>query len=296
MKIHHFLTPAIAALQLFLVSSVAFSDPPHKNTFLPYTEALEKGDALSLAHCYYHGEGVEKNLTEAFKWFQKAAEQGLAPAQNDLGICYNHGEGIERNLTEAFKWWQKAAEQGCASAQENLGYCYRNGEGVAQNLDEAIKWFRKAAAQEDAKLHPNAAPQANATVQHEPENAGQKTIITLGTNTLSAQIAADNASRELGLRQRTNLQPNEAMIFVFPQPHHVSFWMKDTPLPLSVAYVDLSGRIMELHDLKPYDETPVPSASSTIVYAIEVTQGWFRKHGVAEGEVINGLPASSIAK
>ena len=96
MKIHHFLTPAIAALQLFLVSSVAFSDPPHKNTFLPYTEALEKGDALSLAHCYYHGEGVEKNLTEAFKWYQKSAEQGNAPAQSTLGGFYHRGEVVKK--------------------------------------------------------------------------------------------------------------------------------------------------------------------------------------------------------
>ena len=123
-----------------------------------------------------------------------------------------------------------------------------------------------------------------------------KAILTLGTNTLTAQVAADDTSRELGFMSRTTLQPNEAMVFVFPQPRPVTFWMKDTPVPLSLAYVGSSGRIFELHDLKPYDETPVPSASSAVVYAIEVPQGWFLKHGVMAGEVVNGLPSPSIAK
>jgi uncharacterized membrane protein (UPF0127 family) len=123
-----------------------------------------------------------------------------------------------------------------------------------------------------------------------------KASLLIGTNTLFAQIAADDTSRELGLMSRTNLSPDEAMVFVFPQPRPVSFWMKDTPLPLSIAYVGPSGRIFELHDMKPFDETPIPSASSAVVYAIEVPQGWFLKHGVMAGEIVSGLPSPSLAK
>jgi len=129
-----------------------------------------------------------------------------------------------------------------------------------------------------------------------PQTNLPKVTLTLGTNSLSAQIAADDASRERGLMSRTNLAENEAMVFVFPQPRPVSFWMKDTPLPLSIAYVGPSGRIFELHDMKPFDETPIPSASSAVVYAIEVPQGWFLKHGVLAGEIVAGLPSPSVAK
>ncbi len=123
-----------------------------------------------------------------------------------------------------------------------------------------------------------------------------KATLTLGTNSLNAQIAADDASRELGLMSRTNLGNDEAMVFVFPQPRPVTFWMKDTPIPLSIAYVGRSGLIYELHDMKPFDQTPIPSASSAIVYAIEVPQGWFLQHGVLAGSSVGGLPSPNTAK
>ncbi len=123
-----------------------------------------------------------------------------------------------------------------------------------------------------------------------------KATLTLGTNSLTAQIAADEAARERGLMSRTKLAENEAMLFVFPRPQPVAFWMKDTPVPLSIAYVGPSGRIFEIHDLKPFDETPVPSASEAVVYAIEVPQGWFARRGVLAGSVVGGLPAASSAK
>jgi uncharacterized membrane protein (UPF0127 family) len=123
-----------------------------------------------------------------------------------------------------------------------------------------------------------------------------KATLTLGTNSLNAQIAADDASRELGLMSRTNLGTDEAMVFVFPKPRSVTFWMKDTPLPLSIAYVGRSGMIYEIHDMKPFDETSIPSASSAITYAIETPLGWFEKHGVMAGSTVRGLPSASTAK
>jgi uncharacterized membrane protein (UPF0127 family) len=123
-----------------------------------------------------------------------------------------------------------------------------------------------------------------------------KATLTLGSNTLNAQIAADDASRERGLMSRTNLGTDEAMVFVFPQPRPVTFWMKDTPIPLSIAYAGRSGMIYEIHDMKPFDETPIPSASSAVIYAIEVPKGWFLNHGVLAGSRVGGLPSTAIAK
>lgn len=123
-----------------------------------------------------------------------------------------------------------------------------------------------------------------------------KATLTLGSESLIAQIAADDASRERGLMSRTNLAENEAMLFVFPTPRSVAFWMKDTPTPLSIAYVGPSGRIFEIHDMKPFDEIPIPSASGAVVYAIETPLGWFTKHDVLAGSMVSGLPSPSTAK
>eukprot|EP01047_Picozoa_sp_COSAG01_P062468 COSAG01_NODE_7949_length_2979_cov_8.919792_1_plen_527_part_10 len=102
---------------------------------------------LNLGVCYHMGRGVDKDETEAAKWYRKAAEQGQHDAQCNLGVCYEDGEGVDQDEAEAAKWYRKAAEQGHRWAQYNLGVCYHNGEGVEQDEAEAVKWYRKAAEQ-----------------------------------------------------------------------------------------------------------------------------------------------------
>ena len=121
-------------------------------------KAAEQGNAAAqnnLGFCYDHGRGVEQNYTEAVKWYRKAAEQGNAAAQFNLGVCYASGRGVERNYTEAVKWYRKAAEQGNNGAQKLLGFCYANGLGVEQSYTEAVKWYRKAAEQSDPNAQLN---------------------------------------------------------------------------------------------------------------------------------------------
>ena len=77
----------------------------------------------------------------------QVGHQGDADAQSNLGNAYYAGQGVERNYTEAVKWFRRAAVQGLAEAQFNLGSCYLNGEGVEQNKKEAANWFRRAADQ-----------------------------------------------------------------------------------------------------------------------------------------------------
>ena len=130
----------------------------------------------------------------------------------------------------------------------------------------------------------------------EPQFGLPKVTLGIGTLTVEAQVAADETSRERGLMSRTNLAQDEAMLFVFPVPRPVSFWMKNTTVPLSVAYISPSGRIFEIHDLQPLDETPVPSASDAVSYALEMPRGWFERHGIPAGERIRGLPAPTTAR
>ena len=83
----------------------------------------------------------------AFKWFTKAAEQGYASAQFNLGSMYNQGDGVPQDDKMAFKWYAKAAEQGYVNAQLNLGDMYRDGVGVPNDDKMAFKWYTKAAEQ-----------------------------------------------------------------------------------------------------------------------------------------------------
>jgi TPR repeat protein len=92
------------------------------------------------------GEGVTKDPVEAVKWYRKAAEQGNASAQFNLGECFMNGRGVAKDPVEAVKWYHMASEQGHADTEYNFGVC-QNSEGVAKDPVEVVKWYRKAAEQ-----------------------------------------------------------------------------------------------------------------------------------------------------
>jgi TPR repeat protein len=91
---------------------------------------------------------LTENYAEALKWFRLAADQGLADAQNSLGVMYHNGRGVPQNYAEAVKWYRLAADQGYAEAQTNLGVMYANGRGMPQGRSAtgAIEWSVRMAA------------------------------------------------------------------------------------------------------------------------------------------------------
>ncbi|MGH6953553.1 MAG: tetratricopeptide repeat protein, partial [Alphaproteobacteria bacterium] len=89
---------------------------------------------------------VPQDYAEAMKWYRKAADQGDAPAQNNLGFMYDSGWGVPQDYAEAAKWYRKAADQGIAIAQLNLGVSYELGDGGPRDYVEAHKWFNLAAS------------------------------------------------------------------------------------------------------------------------------------------------------
>ena len=95
---------------------------------------------------YDEGRGVPENDAEAVKWYRRAADQGVAYAQYNLGLMYLKGRGVPKNDAEAVKWFRRAADQGYAEAQLNLGVMFANGEGVPENYVEAYRWWILAAA------------------------------------------------------------------------------------------------------------------------------------------------------
>ena len=98
-----------------------------------------------------------------------------------------------------------------------------------------------------------------------------------------AEIADTEAKREKGLMGRTALAEDAGMLFVFDREQPLAFWMKDTLIPLSIAYIDSNGRIVDIQDMQPLDETPHPSAEPA-KYALEVNQGFFAARGIQVGD------------
>jgi uncharacterized protein len=134
-------------------------------------------------------------------------------------------------------------------------------------------------------------PSAPSTRSAELDEYGFHTAqIQIGNETLDVELAETLQEHAKGLRFRQTLAENAGMLFVFPAPQRVSFWMKDASIPLSIAFIQADGKIVQIRPMQPYDETPVPSLSDTVTYALLVNQGWFERNGIAAGTVIEGLP------
>jgi uncharacterized membrane protein (UPF0127 family) len=102
---------------------------------------------------------------------------------------------------------------------------------------------------------------------------------------VKVEIADDPAKRQRGLMERTTLAENAGMLFVFSRDQQLSFFMRNTLIPLSIAYIDAGERIVDIQDMQPLDETPHPSAEPAR-YALEVNQGFFSEHGVDVGDTV----------
>jgi uncharacterized membrane protein (UPF0127 family) len=108
----------------------------------------------------------------------------------------------------------------------------------------------------------------------------------LGAEEMVAELALTAQQMRTGMMFRTNLAENAGMLFVFPIAHRASFWMKNCPLPLSAAYIDPEGVIVEIHDLQPHNTNSVEAASDRVQFVLETSQGWFARHHVAPGAFV----------
>lgn len=110
--------------------------------------------------------------------------------------------------------------------------------------------------------------------------------IYLGPHELATEIAMRPLELQTGMMFRESMAETEGMLFVMGRPHQASFYMKNTKVPLSCAYIDSEGVIQEIYDMKPFDETSIVAKSNQIVYVLEVPQGWFERHQVKPGAVL----------
>ncbi len=127
----------------------------------------------------------------------------------------------------------------------------------------------------------------SAQAQDQPQMNLQRMELTAGMHRIDAQVAATPQERQTGLMHRKEMPAHEGMLFVFEQPAQQCFWMKNTLLPLTAAFVDDDGTIVNLADMKPQTLDSHCSAKP-VRYVLEMNQGWFAKKGIKAGARLGG--------
>lgn len=117
----------------------------------------------------------------------------------------------------------------------------------------------------------------------------QMVTLTAGMHNVHAQLAASPDQRQVGLMYRREMPTNEGMLFVFEDASRQCFWMRNTPLPLTIAFLADDGTIVNLADMKPLSEDSHCS-SKPVRYALEMNAGWFAKRGIGPGFRLGGPP------
>jgi uncharacterized membrane protein (UPF0127 family) len=119
--------------------------------------------------------------------------------------------------------------------------------------------------------------------------------LQIGKHRLVAEVAATTATRTVGLMNRFSLRPDHGMLFVFDAPQPLAFWMKNTYVPLSIAFIAYDGRILNIEDMAPRTESTHPSRGSAL-YALEMKKGWFADRGIGAGDRVEGLGKAPPAR
>ncbi len=119
--------------------------------------------------------------------------------------------------------------------------------------------------------------------------------LSLGSGTLDVEVAATKNQRAQGLMNRTSMPESRGMLFVYPAPAYFCMWMKNTLIPLSVAFIDAQGQVINIADMVPHSETN-HCTQRNATYALEANRDWFTKHGVTAGTQVLGLEKAPKAE
>jgi hypothetical protein len=114
--------------------------------------------------------------------------------------------------------------------------------------------------------------------------------LSAGMHLIQAEVVSEPGSRARGLMHRKSMPPNAGMLFIFDESAVHCMWMKNTYIPLSVAFVDDRGAIVNIADMQPHDETS-HCAARPVRYALEMNRGWFAARGIKPGSRLGGFPA-----
>jgi len=120
----------------------------------------------------------------------------------------------------------------------------------------------------------------------EPKSVQDHFVVTVGGQAVQMQLALLPHEMQQGLMFRKSLGPEEGMIFLYDRPQQMSFWMRNTEIPLDIGYFDADGKLKEVYNLLPHDERPIQSLGLR-QFALEMNQGWYRTHGLKAGDAID---------
>jgi hypothetical protein len=135
-----------------------------------------------------------------------------------------------------------------------------------------------------------------ACVQSAPAQQSLPTTeLTINGHRVTAEVATTVAARAVGLMRRFSLHADHGMLFVFDAPQPLTFWMKDTYIPLSIAFIGADGRILNIEDMAPQTESPHNSRGPAM-FALEMKKGWFVQFAIAAGDRVDGLTSAPKAK
>ncbi len=121
--------------------------------------------------------------------------------------------------------------------------------------------------------------------EREPQTSQGMTTITVAGHPLKVTVCQTPQSRQRGLMFRKSLPSDEGMLFVFPQEGYYPFWMKNTYIPLSIAFISREGRIIQIDEMEPLNITP-HTPLGHILYALETNKGWFKNKGIKVGDEV----------
>jgi uncharacterized membrane protein (UPF0127 family) len=147
----------------------------------------------------------------------------------------------------------------------------------------AVMWLGAGCDQDSP---PPVAPLSGARNSEAAQPQLQTIKVWVGAAELTTELALTDHQRMMGMMHRKSMDKDAGMLFVFPYAHRASFWMRNTTVPLSAAYIDPEGTILEIRDLQPLDETSVVANSDQVQYVLEVNQGWFGRNNVQAGAVL----------
>lgn len=171
----------------------------------------------------------------------------------------------------------ECAGEGCRPAARARGVTRGWARAVALRLVAALALTLTACAKD---------PQGSAATPATPaapKTAADYFPIKVGDRTVRMQLAVREDEMQRGLMARRDLGRDDGMIFVYPKPQAMSFWMRNTPTPLDIGFFGRGGGLEEIYPMHPFDETSVASRGTELQFALEMNQGWFREHGIKPG-------------
>jgi uncharacterized membrane protein (UPF0127 family) len=125
--------------------------------------------------------------------------------------------------------------------------------------------------------------------QGAPQPKLPTTTLTAGMHVIQAEVALTPEQQTMGMMFRREMGANEGMLFVYDAPYPLCFWMRNTLIPLTIAFIADDGRIVHTADMKPRDDTS-HCTTEPVRYALEMNQGWFARRGLKKGDRLRGAP------